>query len=123
MRRLCSPVAAGRDGVEGLCQGRSRRVSVCQGLAGRTAAERADFGPDYQSPSRASLRPWRRARLTRDTLGEAAFPSPRQSDEVTSLVRALALHGVALRVPKAQCLEDSVSRKTRGMRSHLASPL
>src|SRR6202040_4276672 len=40
------------------------RVSVCRGPAGE-AAERAYFGPDYQSPSRASLRPRRsRARLS-----------------------------------------------------------
>src|SRR5215469_11100972 len=62
-------VAAG----EGLVQRKFKvRVSVCQGLAG-TAAERADFGPDYQSPFHASLRPRRSRTCTRDTQGEEAF--------------------------------------------------
>jgi hypothetical protein len=85
-------------------------VSVCLGQAG-IAAGRADFGPDYQSPSRASLRPRRLGTPSHATPAEGHHPLPAAgstslaSDEVTSLVRALALHGVAM------------------LRSHLASPL
>ena len=88
------------------------RVSVYRGPAGK-AADRAYFGPDYRSPSRASLRPWRlRARLsvippqTTPRQRHVPLPQPKLWQRVTSLVRALALHGVASR-----------------MRSHLASPL
>src|ERR1700691_4735829 len=91
-------------------------LSVCQGPAG-TAAGRADFGPDYQSPSRASLRPRRLctpshgtpAPLTWDTRPRGAVRRRAlracRTATITSLVRALALHGVAM------------------LRSHLASPL
>ena len=88
------------------------RVSVCRGPAGN-AAERAYFGPDYRSPSRASLRP-RRSRARLSVIPPQTAPhkrhvppaAPEGAAAVTSLVRALALHGVASR-----------------MRSHLASPL
>src|ERR1700691_5111565 len=83
------------------------RVSVCQGPAGK-AADRAYFGPDYQSPSRASLRPRRLRALSQTAPHKRHVPhaAPQGTTGVTSLVRALALHGVASR-----------------MRSHLASPL
>ena len=103
-----------------------KRGGVCPGQNG-TAARRADFGPDYQSPSLASL-PSRRTgapghtacglccprapnRVTPEetTVREEAHPS----GAGTSLVTALALHGVAR--PGAT--------GTVRMRSHLASPL
>lgn len=87
--------------------------SVCPGHAG-TAAGRADFGPDYHSPSLASLRPWRLCAPSHATPAEDTVPGQgrktARTPEVTSLVRALALHGVA---------RPSPGRK----RSHLACPL
>ena len=89
---------------------------MCPGQNG-TAARRADFGPDYQSPSRASLpvathggaRPHRlRALLpagTNRVTPEETNVREKHIPGRTSLVRALALHGVAM------------------LRSHLASPL
>jgi hypothetical protein len=79
--------------------------SVCQGPAG-TAAAGADFGPDYQSPSHASLRPRRSCAPSQRHHVMSTRPMRRSRWRwVTSLVRALALHGVAM------------------LRSHLASPL
>jgi hypothetical protein len=79
--------------------------SVCQGPAG-TAAAWADFGPDYQSPSHASLRPRRWCAPLQRHHARSARPTRHGRWRwVTSLVRALALHGVAM------------------LRSHLASPL
>ena len=96
-----------------------RRSGVCPGQNG-TAARRANFGPDYQSPSLASL-PSRRTGapglcacgpLPAGTLRVTPEETSARGKEIpgrTSLVRALALHGV-LRSPVLTA-------------SHLASPL
>ena len=109
------PRRAQATGSAASCQGgrpgSSAYVNVCHGQAGTTAG-RADFGPDYQSPSHASLRPRRLCAPSHVTPGEGRHPwptgrnhVPEPGEVVTSLVRALALHGVAM------------------LRSHLASPL
>ena len=107
-RRLTEAPSSGRAIERESC---SSCVSVCLGQAG-TAAGRADFGPDYQSPWRASLRPRRLCTPSHTTPASAKRNRPlrrqdycQPGEEVTSLVRALALHGVAM------------------LRSHLASPL
>jgi hypothetical protein len=43
---------------------------------GRTAAVGANFGPDYQSPSRASFRPWRLCAPSHATPLKRWFPLP-----------------------------------------------
>ena len=87
-------------------QKRAVCVSACQGPAGQ-AMDGADFGPDYQSPSQRLPQAGALARaFTYGTTKEAcSSAAPGDAARVTSLVRALALHGVAM------------------LRSHLASPL
>jgi hypothetical protein len=107
------PVTYGRDrgtrahtaATTGRRSAQRGRLSACPEQEGKTA--RAYFGPDYARPSLASLRPrYRQCQVTRMTRGS------RNRDTRpgrTSLVRALALHGVA--------------RPAGRLRSHLASPL
>ena len=88
-----------------------------------TAARRANFGPDYQSPSRASLQS-RRTGAPGHTgppgipARRALFVTPEETNargsEIpgrTSLVRALALHGV-LRSP---ALDRYLDRQPLGL--------
>ena len=85
-----------------------QRASVCHGRAGRRGG--AYFGPDYRESIVASLRPRRLCTPSHATPGgRNTIRCPGRRDPrramVTSLVRALALHGVAM------------------LRSHLASTL
>src|SRR5204863_7380218 len=103
--RTCPP----RTGQARSTSENVRRGGVCPGQ-NETAARRADFGPDYQSPSLASL-PSRRTAAPGHTARGLCRPrapnrvTPEETtvreEEIpgrTSLVRALALHGV-LRPP------------------------
>ena len=99
----------------------AKRGGVCPEQNG-TAASRAYFGPDYQSPSRASLpsathggarpplRRDRRSGTLRVTF-EETMAKGNKIPGCTSLVRALALHGV-LRSP---ALDRFLDRQPLGL--------
>src|SRR5690349_19915576 len=101
-----------------LWSGNLRWSGVCPEQSG-TAARRAYFGPDYQSPSRASLpvathggaRPHQAARASDPAASYRVTPEEThaRAGEIpgrTSLVRALALHGV-LRTGPGLCIGPS----------------